>query len=128
MTAVRSGGLPCNLVSLCSCVTPSVHMSAAPQSEPIGHLNLEAVPRVALGLPEDPGNVSDYLAQLLSAYITSTVVSPSLAYYVLAGIPTVSFARRLVVLLAAGGHSASTIGNLPFIMSYLLQCLLSRSP
>lgn len=62
------------------------------QTEPSGHLNLTDASRVALGLPEDqPGAAfsTTYLVKIISAYLTSTALSPTLAFLGCAQINTV---------------------------------------
>ncbi len=73
------------------------------QCEPSGRLQLDPTSSVLLGLPADDGLGEEdgrdgssadrptYLAQLISAYVTSTAVDPALSFLACAEISTVSF-------------------------------------
>ncbi|EFJ52324.1 hypothetical protein VOLCADRAFT_86633 [Volvox carteri f. nagariensis] len=94
--AVQAGGA-------LSCVTNWVRINSASWSfymlkytmktEPVGNVDLTAVSCVALGVPADSSTGAagrDYFVRLISAYLASIVISPTLAYLTAANIHTVT--------------------------------------
>ncbi|PNH12316.1 ATP-dependent DNA helicase PIF1 [Tetrabaena socialis] len=79
--------------------------------EPSGDLRLDPASRVLLGLPElEPGMPAEnapptYLAKLVSAYITSTVVEASLAWLACAHISTVHRSSGVKCIDACPPHT-----------------------
>ncbi|KAG2485202.1 hypothetical protein HYH03_016091 [Edaphochlamys debaryana] len=65
----------------------------AMKTEPTGQLNLADVSPVALGVPEGAvgggGANTPYIIRLVTAFLTTTVISPTLSFLTCAGIPTI---------------------------------------
>jgi hypothetical protein len=70
----------------------------AMKTEPTGLLNLDDHASAVLGIPEaasEAGLERTYLEKLIGAYISSTVISPSLAWLTCMQIPTVRYNCKL---------------------------------